>query len=416
MMRLLGCVLGAALTTLVLALGPAQPMRARAAESVTTPQNRDVAVVTTSARIYFGNLDGQITLAQERVERAPHVALAQRSLGGLLYIRAKHRGDLTEHAQALAHVSEAVRLDPSDPANYLARAEQLQTVHRFAAARSDLASARAHGALASDVDALERELDYVDGNYEKAIPAIRRAAAERRTMGSIARLALLEHDLGNIEAAELAFREAMSLVRDPNPIPVAWLEVQMGIHYRDVGQAERAVECFRKALLRIPGYVAAEDHLAETLHELGRDDEAMSIYEGIVSHSADPEFKGALAGIYRARGRVAEADRLVAEATTTYDRLLEQFPEAMYWHAAEFFLEEGRNPARALGLLQKNLVLRAGAPSYVALARAHLATGNPALAKASIDRALAMPIVSPATTRTAAEVDTALGGAPAVIR
>jgi tetratricopeptide (TPR) repeat protein len=366
-------------------------------------------VVTTSARIYFASLDGQIAQATERVEREPRAPAAQRGLSNLLYVRAKHRADLSELARALELVSEAIRLDPNDAASYTARAEQLQTVHRFPAARRDLASARAHGAAASEVEAIERELDYVEGKYDTAIPAIRRAAAERRTMGTVARLALLEHDLGNNEKAERAFQEAETLIRDPNPIPVAWLALQRGMHYASTGKREQAVELFRAALRRIPGYVAAEDHLAETLHELGRDDEAMALYETIVKHSTDPEFKGALAGIYRARGRVAEADALVKQATTDYELLLAKFPEAMYWHASEFFLEEGHSPRRALDLLEKNLVLRAGAPSYVALARAHLATGSPALAKTAIDKALATPIVSAQMLWTAGLVEAALG-------
>lgn len=373
----------------------------------------DNELATTSAEIFFANLDGMIAGTARRVEQEPTSAAARRDLSNLLYGRAKHRGDLTELRRALVLMSEAITLDAKDGSAYLARANQLQTMHRFDEARKDLAQARrlfkAGGSGdETDVAALEAEIDYAQGRYEQAIPVIREAASTRRNASSVARLALLEHDLGNFDLADRLFSEAEGLIRDPNPIPVAWLNVQRGIHCQAAGQLDRAVVFFSEAARRIPHYVAAEEHLAETLHALGRDDEAIRLYEGIVTRSSDPEFRGTLAGLYLEHGRPEDAARLIMEATAEYSTLLATYPEAMYWHASEFFLREGNDPRRALDLLRKNAALRPSASSFVALARAYLANQRPREAKAAIDKALATPLRSADALWTAAEIESAL--------
>ena len=72
-------------------------------------------------------------------------------------------------------------------------------------------------------------------------------------------------------------------------------------------------------------------------------------------------------------------------------------------------LRRGGKPRRALELLESNVRLRPGAPSHVALARALLTSGNPTAAKASIDRALATPLVSAQMLWTAGLIEAALG-------
>src|SRR4029079_4249583 len=101
---------------------------------------------------------------------------------------------------------------------------------------------------------------------------------------------------------------------------------------------------------------AGNEHLAEALHQLGQDDEATKIYERVVQLSNDPEFSHALAVLYAAHGKPAEAKALEEKARKGYDALLKKYPEAMAWHAAEFYSAIGEKK-RALELLQKNVVL-----------------------------------------------------------
>ena len=153
----------------------------------------------------------------------------------------------------------------------------------------------------------------------------------------------------------------------------------------------------------MPGYVAANEHLAETRHALGKDAEAIAIYQGVVKASDDPEFTYALALLYGGVGRHGEAHDLDTKARARYEALVAKYPEAMFWHAAEFFLKTG-DPKRAASLLQKNVALRPNGQSYAALARAELASGDIAKARSAVDTALATPIRSASLFWTASEV------------
>ena len=136
---------------------------------------------------------------------------------------------------------------------------------------------------------------------------------------------------------------------------------------------------------------------------LGKNEEATRIYETVVKLTDDPEFAHALAELYGASGKTKEAKELEAKARAGYASLLVKYPEAMYWHASEFYMATG-DVKHALVLLRKNVTLRPNSTSYVALARAELANGLTSDAKLSIDKALAMPVVSASLFWTASQI------------
>ncbi|MGH8032116.1 MAG: tetratricopeptide repeat protein [Luteimonas sp.] len=369
------------------------------------------ALPTTSGVIHAGNLEAQVASARQQVERQPQSPSARLALAGSLYTRAMLRSNLDEIQAAVDVMDEALRLQPEGAAHWLLRAKLNQSLHRFELAKRDLRQGQKLGLPADQVAAVERELDWVEGRYETAIPEIRLAAEKNRNFSSVARLAQLEHDLGNRSRARSLFAEAERRVVDTNPIPVAWLDVQRGIQAVESGDLELGITFFRSAVERLPSYLLAREHLAEALNLSGRKAEAVTLYEAIVAESNDPEFMGALAAIYREQGRVPEADQLKSKATARYEVLLQRYPEAMYWHASEFFLDEGGKPSRSVELLRNNLALRPNASSYVALAKALFEDGQLEAATEAIDHALKTPLVSAQMFWTAARIHARKGSA-----
>ena len=65
-----------------------------------------------------------------------------------------------------------------------------------------------------------------------------------------------------------------------------------------------------------------------------------------------------------------EAQALIARAGASYEALLTQFPEAFWDHAAEFYLDQGGDRAKALEFATKNRELRQTARAEDLLARA----------------------------------------------
>ncbi len=374
---------------------------------------------TTSADIYLGNLDEQIGELTRLTKDRPELLTNLMMLSAAHHARGRLKDDLDEIqlgideatlCRTLAHdAPDTPRGARDDGKCYLMRAEQEQSLHRFKEARADLKRAADAGADPVRIVDLETDLDWNDGLYEGAMVKIREACRSRPSTATWIREAQLDHELGREDEADSAFEAAEDRITDTNPLVVAHLNVQRGIQKVQTGRLDEAIAFFREAKARVPTHIAAVEHLAETLGMAGRHDEAAALYEKVVAMSDDPEFAHALAAEYALiGGREKETAALEAKARQGYARLVAKYPEAMYWHASEYYMATNE-AGLALALLEKNVLLRAGSPSYVALARAQLASGLTVDAKASIDKALAMPLVSADLFWTASRVYRAAG-------
>ena len=383
--------------------GKASAHRREGGATTASAATKDASITTTSEDIYLSNLEGQIHELERLSKEAPSNTSLLPRLAAARYTLARFHNDPDELQGAIDVLDACLKATPDDVMCLLARAEQEQSLHRFPQARADVERAKKLGGDATRIADLEAELDFNDGKYETAIAGIRKARAERPSTSTWMREAQLEHDLGDDTKSDAAFDQAEKAISDTSPLPVAHLEMQRGIQNVARGRLEGAVGYFRRAVARMPSFVAANEHLADTLHWLGKNDEAIAIYERVVKLSNDPEFAHALAELYEKTGKKAEAGPLEEKARAGYERLLVKYPEAMYWHGSEFFASVG-DTKRSLELLRKNLVLRPNGASYVALARAEHAAKNDAAARKAIDAALAMPIVSASLFWTAHEI------------
>lgn len=367
----------------------------------------DAALPTTDATQFLEGFNGQIAAAERMVLEDPTSASKRALFASLLGARGKLSSDLDEIQRAIDATTRAIELAPDEPGPWLERASLSQSLHRFPAARADLAVARKLGGSLAAIEALETELDWNQGKTAPAAAAIRAARAKRATMWTVSREARLLHDLGDYAGADRLYAEAEDLIEDTSPVPVAFLNFQRGFHAYEIGRLEEAIVFYREAVRRMPTWITAEEHLAEVLVLTGRVDEALVIYEDVTSRSQNPEIFGVLATVYRNRGRIADADALDAKAKAGFDAYERKFPEAAYGHASEYFL--GRDPRRALAMREANVALRPNGLTIAALAEARLATGDAVGALEAIDRALATPLKSPLITWTAARVYATVG-------
>ena len=364
---------------------------------------------TTSIEIYLGNLDARIEALSTFERRHPeHIGTGVR-LSVALYRRAMYHGDLDGIAFAIEQLDRAIALSPSDTLALLLRARQNLSLHRFSQAQADLHRAAALGVEPSRLRSIGQEIDWSQGRYGTAAAAIREAAAQRPGSRTLARLAQLEHQLGRSDQAEAAFAAARERFHGTNPVTLAWLNVQSGIHALETCDYRQAEVWFRRALRRAPGYVLAREHLAESLARQGRTGEAIELYTDIVRTSDNPEFMGALAMLQREIGHQQVAERWRDRAREGYQQLLRRYPEAMFWHAAGFFADIDDDPQRALELLEKNAELRPNTESYAELARVQLVLGQSGRARNTLLRALEGQARSAKLYRIAAAVFSATG-------
>ncbi len=366
-----------------------------------------VELPTTEGEAFLANLAGQVVAAKQRVATLKTSPTAAVMAASLMASQGKINGKLGQLAEALEIVETALKTAPKDAKLLAQHAELCAALHLFP--KAEQSAKQAHEIAPSpETRALLADAAWARGDHEVGIREIRAIAKEHPRFGSVVRLAQLELDLGNVEAAEREFARAETLIIDVSPVPVAWLNVQRGLLGLDTGQFEKAERFYREAVARLPKYPMAVEHLAEIEGLLGKREEAVRRYKQVVEDTNDPELIGALAGLLEESGQADEAKALTVRAKARYEELLAAHPEAMYWHAAGFFSDQG-DTKKALDLLQKNLKLRPSPTSHAALAAAELAAGKVDAAAKRIDEVLKSPVRRADLFWTAAKIKKAQG-------
>ncbi len=283
--------------------------------------------------------------------------------------------------QALGDYTEAVEVtqrwvtaSPVELAAWKARAQTLARVHRFTAAREALDHVKTLGGP-GDWEESAATLDEATGHPELATPLREQRAGMQDRPEVITMLGVNLALRGKVTEAIALIPKAAAAARDNSPVNFAWLNFQWGRFYEQAGQLARARDLFAEAHRRMPSYLEAIVHLAQTMTATGQDPTAL-IAEALRANP-HPELL-ALAG-------------KTGEAKAGWERYLAALPEAFSDHAARFFLGVGADPARALVLARANLANRDSTEARSLAVEAALAAGAPAEACAIVD-----PLLDPA--------------------
>ena len=189
-------------------------------------------------------------------------------------------------------------------------------------------------------------------------------------------MATLHAERREVDAAEQLFDDCRRRYRGVSPFPLALLDFQRGLMWLTQDDLRRAFAWFEAAVHRLPAYAPAQGHLAEVEAALGELEAAIARLLPLTGSSDDPDYAASLARILAEAGRVEEASKWRNQAAARYDELMARHPEAFADHAAEFWLEAGADPYRALRLARRNLEVRQTARARELLARASFAAGG----------------------------------------
>lgn len=340
---------------------------------------------TTDGKVFLHNLNGQI--ARWQATGLDGLRDVQRTAWiDALLLRFRLRLNPSDLRAAEQVSADWLAKDPGAVPAMLARVRTLQVQHRTrdAAELLDaLDQAATDPAHRRELARLRCAQSLARGEYAWAV---RCAAAAVRTSPGFDSWAVVAIVYGNLERPDDAAHAlvcARPLLRGPSPVPLVWWHAQMaGVHH-DRGQEAAARAAFERALDRMPQHLGVAREHALLLHAAGEQAAAVQAMRTVAQASGDPD---ALAWLALWTGQ--DADRRVA--TATYDTLMQDFPEAFRFHAAEFALESG-DIGTALDLAQAAV---ADAPTISNLrflqSTAHLAgrAEQAARARARIDATL----------------------------
>lgn len=324
-----------------------------------------------------------------RVDESPRSAPALTQLANAQLALAGDTGDLAGYEVAERTAARAVELTPDQPGAILALAHSLSGQHDFAGALQ-----LAERVLTDNPVSVSALLAAGDAHLELGDYGAARATYDRAaelTGGGAAilsRYARLDATVGSIDDARSFAQRALAEAGDIDlrNADAAFFWFQLASYDFATGDPAAAEANLRAALLIDPTHPGSIELLARTLTALGRDDEAIALYEQMVAGGGAADLHGELAALYRRAGRTADAEHQIelglAAAAATADR----FP-AERRHLVGFLAEH--DPAEALRLAELDLAARQDVQSHAWYAWALFRNGRTADAAVAIGPALA---------------------------
>ena len=338
----------------------------------------DADVRTTEGVLALVNLGAQID-GQERQAAARELDVSgQAEFIELVALRGHVLGCIADYEWAEELAEQLTRDAPADGVAFLARSRARATFHRFTDALTDLDKAKRLGADPAVVDVERAAIFQAIGRYDEALAFRQEAATRREDFETLGALAGLYAERGEITAAERFFSESRDRYRGVSPFPLALLDFRHALMWLAQGDLHRARTWLGAAHCRLPAYAPAQGHLAEVEAALGDTDSAIARLRPLTISSDDADYAAQLARILGDLGRGEEALEWRDKAATRYEELIARHAAAFADHAAEFWLEAGADPQRALRLAQKNVEVRQTPRAYELLMRATQATGGAA--------------------------------------
>jgi tetratricopeptide (TPR) repeat protein len=316
--------------------------------------------LSTNGDIALANLDGLI----EQAAGEPGAV-------DLLLLRGQFLADHT----TLDQVAELTESHGDNAPQLMRRARARAAAHRFYEAGLDLDAAERRGASSDAVRAQRASLQVALGHAQDALPGLRAQAARRPGFASHCALALAQASVGHIEQADALYDAALRDLDTTSPFPAAAVWFARGLMWSEqAGDPRRGAAMYARALREVPSYVPASLHLAELEAAHGDTTNALAHLERIVAISRDPESLALLGTLHRRAGEAALGGREIEQARARYEALLLRHPLAFADHAAEFYLDAGANPERALYLARINLLARETRRAFtLAIRAAHAA-------------------------------------------
>ena len=376
--RLLPVALAAfAVTLAVLALGRDGSGEGRAGRPAALPQ----------ALAPRASTDERIRVLQDTVRAAPTRAAGYTLLADAYLQKVRESGDASFYARAQQAVDRALRLDPGDAGALTQRSSLALARHDF---RAGLRDARRARALAPDVNKpfgvlVDALLEL--GRYRDAGRALQAMVDRRPDLAAYARVSYFRELHGDLDGAVAAMRLAAGAGGEV-PESDAYVRTLLGGLELQRGRVGAARHEYRRALLSVPGYPAAQAGLARVDVARGDLGGAISRLRRVVDRLPLPEHVIALGEAELAAGRPAAARRDLA-LVRAEQRLLGRSGVNTDVELAIFEADHGR-PQRAIALARRAWTAARSVRSADALGWALTRAGRPRAALPWARRALAL--------------------------
>ncbi|MGH9858514.1 MAG: tetratricopeptide repeat protein [Candidatus Acidiferrales bacterium] len=281
---------------------------------------------------------------------------ASRARLGLAYLqKARETGE----GRWLDEAERHLRASLDSQTNYealLGMGALLAARHQFDDALRHATEAAAALPASIEAQGLLFEIHLALGDVPQAEAVVQRMMSAAPGFAAFSRLAALDEYRGALDEALATIERACDDAERGN-LPAgsrAWCEVRRGALLLGARcDAAGAEQAYQRALRIFPGYFFAREHLAELHAAQGKPGEAIALYETLLRDLPGPGYRLAIADVYQAVGRDAQAQRERAAAQTELQHSVESGSRE---HVREFILltaEQDDGAAQALRLAEQ---------------------------------------------------------------
>jgi tetratricopeptide (TPR) repeat protein len=258
-----------------------------------------------------------IAFWEARVQTSPDDFNAQNQLA-LTYIqRARDTGDVMDYTRAQEVVDASLATAPDNHDAMVLLASLQVTRREFALALETARSAMVLDASDTFAKAIAGDALIGLGDYDAALETYRELVETSPSLTSFSRLAHIHELRGDAPAADAAWQNAFNTDDGHRPENTRWARVDYGHYLFRQGDLAGAAEQYQAALEAFPGYIHALAGRAQVAAASGLYDEAINLYEEVVSRQQVLEWVAALGDVYLATGREADAKHQYELVATT---------------------------------------------------------------------------------------------------
>jgi tetratricopeptide (TPR) repeat protein len=255
-------------------------------------------------------------------------------LGTLLLQRVRETADPSLYSRAEQAFEQALGLDANQLDALIGQGSLALMRHQFAQAIVWGNKALAINPYRAQIYGVIGDAQIELGLYDEAVKTIQKMVDTRPDLASYSRVSYVRELHGDTVGAIDAMKRALA-ASNPNSEAGLWTQVVLGNLYFNSGDLKQAEETYRAALWRKQDYLQATAGIAKVRAAEGKFDEAIELYQQVITALPLPEHAIALGDLYTHIGKQKEADaqydlvrviqKLNADAGTDVDMELALF-------------------------------------------------------------------------------------------
>lgn len=333
-------------------------------------------------------------------------ALDMWTLGRHYLDRAAITGNVGDYQLARGVLEKAYETNAGNPSVDIPLAQARLALHDFQGARR-LAEPLARMdpndvtalSIAGDAALGYGDVDAASGIYER----LRQASPD--DPAAAVRVSSLSFQTGDTDQAIDGARQALQLAAGQPASTRSFYTTYLGLLLFETGQFAEARTTLEKALELDPGSASAMIELGHVLAAQGERDAAIATFERSMMIRPEPEVAALLGDLYVLAGDNAKAEQYYQQV----EQIAEKAAVAYRRDVSRFLSDHDRDPVRALGLAEDDLMARKDSGAYDTLAWALYRNGRFTEARSASDRAISMGTSDPAVFYHAGVISLALG-------